>query len=404
MDGRAPPVVVVAAEEVQAPAPERPRTHSRRGDEDGPGMLSSAAAAVTRVLSSLGFVGTPQPAAAATSPAPGDWSLDLTDADLFGDSHSGSVSAAPATNSSSAAADHHGLGGGKFLDTYALDKARAMMEAHGVWAHCEQQGYTDLTLAFDLSNPFAHKTTLHGTHPRLPAPVLLIELVMRRMHTVAQLRGETPDNRGPGQTLFLAAVTAWSAARLDLSVVDWLRLQNPAAPFPDARARLPEQEYPGLGCLGQVSRMMGAAAAARHRDALMNAPAHFHNAYLYGVKSGFLFGNPDVEGAFRTLCADVAADIAARGLAAVTNAILYGRLAHAATGLPVKWVPEDQLLPLSARTRAYFEGEPYRRLCAAGTVVGGGVFALRWEADLPDPQPEPISVLRAVQRHLAPPA
>jgi hypothetical protein len=84
-------------------------------------------------------------------------------------------------------------------------------------------------------------------------------------------------------------------APLKITVIEWLAMQNPDASFTDDRPQLPGQTHPGLHVAKQLMQMVFELARKQGRDALLNFPEHFHNAWLYS-RRGLFFLNPAFEG------------------------------------------------------------------------------------------------------------
>jgi len=87
---------------------------------------------------------------------------------------------------------------------------------------------------------------------------------------------------------------------LSLTIIDWLRLQDPRGNF--TKPQLPGQIKPGLGMARDVECLLYFIAQRHKRDGLMNSPEHWYNAYLYSVADyKFMFLNPAYEGMLQCL-------------------------------------------------------------------------------------------------------
>lgn len=96
---------------------------------------------------------------------------------------------------------------------------------------------------------------------------------------------------------------------------------------------------------------------------------------------GLEFLNPEFEGIFNTLGADLMPLLASEsdvGLAVVSRAIFSGRLFHIPTGKRVKWVPgQTQILPISPRMKALMRGHEYAAI--RDSFTSHGVFRIDFD-------------------------
>jgi len=242
----------------------------------------------------------------------------------------------------------------KFLGAHTESDLVKYLEEFGVSRLIRDRGFTALRVQITPETDFVHRACLYGK--KHEEEHLLMDLSIRHVRSVSELRSDLRESMAgvnlhptlrlqsssqlhldhldhpglpfvQGQDLLLGYLNdlSRSSMRLDLVVLEWMRLQDPTRKCEAGRRLLPGQTHPGLGCGKAISRMIGEVAARRKRDALSNSPAYFHNAMMYS-KVGFLFGNPQIEAAFRVLLADLEADIREKGLAAVSFAFLYGRV------------------------------------------------------------------------------
>ena len=114
--------------------------------------------------------------------------------------------------------------------------------------------------------------------------------------------------------------------RLQMLVIEWLRLQNPRQSFGE-RMPLPGQMHPGLGIGSEIDSVLVGLATDSHRDGILNLPEHWYNAYLYTKSSRpYKFMNPAFQGFFQSICDALEDDIRTRGLPTVAWAIFRGLL------------------------------------------------------------------------------
>lgn len=214
-----------------------------------------------------------------------------------------------------------------FLDLYSADGAALAFERYGFFQLLRDKGF-DPILDVDLADRDEHKLRIYD---RSVAPDnLLIELGVGRKGL------KLPDGTD-----------------LELLFINWLLMQNPREPFAPGRPRLPDQEHPGLGLFPHFGYLIRLMALRLQCDGLLNHPAHFHNAHLYG--RFFHFVDPVVEGRFRAL----ERDLAALSLTAATEAVDEGRVEDA-DGHIVVWEPGPQVAPIDNRARAWFAADAYQ--------------------------------------------
>lgn len=134
--------------------------------------------------------------------------------------------------------------------------------------------------------------------------------------------------------------------------IEWLLMQDPGAEFPADRPPLPDQSHPGLGLFlffGQMLRLMTVRLLC---DGLMNHPAHYHNAFLYGKVMHFV--DPVDEGRFQAL----RRDLAHLDLAEATAAVDEGRVRDQ-HGEVLRWRGTAQAMPITSKLVAYFKSPSY---------------------------------------------
>ncbi|KAI9003831.1 hypothetical protein DFJ74DRAFT_693835 [Hyaloraphidium curvatum] len=172
---------------------------------------------------------------------------------------------------------------------------------------------------------------------------------------------------------------AFSEPPLNVTVVDWLEIQNPRAVFTKTRPPLPGQRNPGLKVARKVVSLILSLAEWRHRDCLSNCPDNFHNAYLYS-RRGFQYLSPSMQGFFAALADDLEPAVARYGLAPVAWAFRLGHLKDRASGKTVVWSStQEQVYPTSDRMRRYFTSDRYILQAERARAAYGGRFAVDFE-------------------------
>lgn len=224
------------------------------------------------------------------------------------------------------------LGRELFLGRYDRAQLMDLLESCGLMAITRAKGYREVELVVlrqdDLSRLYLNS---------LDPPGRLIELVLRE----ASFR--------PRQ-VFIEGFD--SNAALRVLEVQWLSLQHPNACFGSERPRLPGQACPGLGGLRQMQVLLNSLASGL--DAILNVPERYHTAVIYAEE--YHFFAPAAAGQLLALVRD----LGHWPLGAVSAAIESGCLVNLTSATHEPWQPSEQLAPISARLKAYFEAPAYR--------------------------------------------
>ncbi|MCB9671854.1 MAG: hypothetical protein H6736_18605 [Alphaproteobacteria bacterium] len=216
-----------------------------------------------------------------------------------------------------------------FLGFYTEHGADLAFERYGFWDLLREKGFEPV-LKGDLSDPDEHRLRIYDREP-VPSR-LLVELVVGLRDLVL------PDGTTT-RMLF----------------INWLTMQDPTVRLEDSgRPALPGQKHPGLGLFPELAYLLRLMGLRLRCDGLMNHPQRYHNAVLYGRFMKFV--DPAVEGRFRAL----ERDLAGLSLPEASLAVSEGRVVGP-DGTPFVWDPADQVLPITRRARAWFEGRTWRR-------------------------------------------
>eukprot|EP01137_Pigoraptor_chileana_P010488 Opistho-2@60221 len=232
----------------------------------------------------------------------------------------------------------------KLLNKYSTADIMHQLDCHGIVTKLRAMGIDNIHIIFELADPFVHKVTIKYI-PTTPlhtptadhtsavdaersdvqkAELMICEIYLRRLRSAANLKAMTAtDEHVPGGHLVHGLLTAFQD--FDMVAVEWMRMQNPTKQFSKERSALPGQDHPSLGIGREVEEMLADMATRSARDAITNVPLYFHNALFYS-SPGYKFVDPEFEGKFRTLVADVYPDIKEHGLSAVSFAVVHGRL------------------------------------------------------------------------------
>jgi len=222
---------------------------------------------------------------------------------------------------------------GLFLGFYSLHGGWMALERYGFLQMLRDKGFEDVVLDVDTSEPPSHTMRIYYGGRRDPDH-LLIEIVL-------QFRTLTLPARRRREYRMLS--------------IEWLVMQDPRREFPRDRPSLPDQEHPGLGLFRWLAELLRLIAVRLECDGLMNRPAHFHNAFLYGKEMKFV--DPRDEGLLRALERDVLGDLS---LHEATRLIDDGRVVDDA-GTVVRWQGRPQVLPINLQLQRYFHGVDYVR-------------------------------------------
>lgn len=215
----------------------------------------------------------------------------------------------------------------RILGYYSETGAREALERYGFFDMLREKGFEPV-LVGDTSDPDEHRLRIYDTTECTDN--ILIELV------VGVRPVELPNRQGC-RFLF----------------VNWLLMQDPHARFDPDRAPLPEQDHPGLGVFIHFAYLLKLISDRIGCDGLLNHPSHPHNGVLYGKVCHFI--DPVIEGRFRAL----ERDLGTHDLTALTANIEAGRVVDR-DGVPFRWQPAPQVLPVSRRARRWFRSETYR--------------------------------------------
>lgn len=219
-----------------------------------------------------------------------------------------------------------------FLGFYSQQGGSLAMERYGFFKLLRQKGF-DPILTADLSDAARHKLLIYdGTED----PEHLLIRLEAGFRDLGLPHGE----------------------HCRMLFIHWLMMQDPRRDFSPDRPRLPDQDHPGLGLFLYFGQLLKLMAVRLHCDGLMNHPAHFHNALLYGKVMHFV--DPEMEGRFQALRRDL------RGLdlAEATLAVDEGRVLDA-EGQPVKWQGVPQVMPITLQVMTWFDSPEYQDAVAS---------------------------------------
>ena len=214
-----------------------------------------------------------------------------------------------------------------FLGFYSPHGGRLAMERYGFLKLLRQKGF-DPQLKADLTDPQRHRLRVYdGTDDP--------------EHLLINLEAGFRDLEFP------------HGENCRMLLIYWLMMQDPRRSFASDRPRLPDQDHPGLGLFLYFGHLLKLMAVRLHCDGLMNHPAHYYNAVLYGKVMQFV--DPEVEGRFQALQRDLG-DL---HLAEATRAVDEGRVIDA-TGQVLEWQGVPQVMPITLQVLTWFDSPAYR--------------------------------------------
>lgn len=221
---------------------------------------------------------------------------------------------------------HRDAPGERFLGYYSHAGAVHAFEAYGFFDALRARGFRP-HLSVDLDDPDSHRLRIHDG---VDGPVLVdLCLAIREL--------PLPDGFGRLRVLF----------------VHWLMMQDPHRGFADDTEPLPGQVHPGLGLFPRFAHLLKLIAERLGLDGILNHPSHPHLGLLYAPASRFV--DPADEGLLRAMHRD---------LGELPHATLDAAVARGdvldADGVPVRWTPAPQLMPVSDAARAWFRRTAWR--------------------------------------------
>lgn len=221
---------------------------------------------------------------------------------------------------------------------FTPEQVRERIRKAGILEGLAARGYVDPVLAIECRNPEDQRVCLYDG--RKSRDRLLMEVRVR----IFPFRPGKPIGPFSEKTAFR------------MLLIQWLVLSDPDRPFSIDRPRLPGQERPGLGLLAECLSLLREFGRDFSLDGVLDVPDHFHTALLYS--RAFRFLDPLAEGRFRAM----ARDLQGIPLAIASEVVREGCLVDAASGLPVPWVPAEQVMALRDPLLRYIRSPGYRRV------------------------------------------
>jgi hypothetical protein len=229
-------------------------------------------------------------------------------------------------------------GAERYLGKYSRDDVMDLLERRGIMRKLSEMGFEDVGVEIRTDEVHTHRLYVYSGEKDYDH--ILIELRLREGFFSPR------ENFIPG----------FEIGRQRMIMVDWLMLQNPIRKFTADRPALPRQDHPGLGLLNDLIPVIIEAAKETGRAGILDTPEHYHGALFYS--RWFHFINPEVEGRFLAM----RRDLAGHPLHTASRAVDLGCLKNLCTGRYEKWVPGEQVLPVSELMVEYFQHEKYKEI------------------------------------------
>lgn len=223
-----------------------------------------------------------------------------------------------------------------FLDFYSEEGVRKALDEYGIFKDLRKRGFKDFIIILDTRDPYRHK--FRAYYEKKKSDHLLCEAYLRKKCFIVKPVFSTIIKDEP----------------FTLIVIEWLTLQDPTSKFTPRRPQLPGQKYPGLRIGRKVLEIFINMCLRLKTDGLLNIPEHYHNATFYSRY--FKYFNPQTEGFFQA----IQRDLKHWGIYKLSWAIYWECLLETTSGNYWKWFTDEQILPISAKIKHYFNSTEYR--------------------------------------------
>eukprot|EP00126_Sphaerothecum_destruens_P013775 Sdes_comp23579_c0_seq1m21782 len=270
----------------------------------------------------------------------------------------------------------------KLLGVYDSESIQETIIKYEIDKMLMAKGISKVEVQLDLTDNFVHKISIFASrsppdleskpfvinvvslqdnwNPLNSSNPLIFQLFLKTVRSFDHLKQiQIHKVHGPEAQL-LKNIFEWE--NITLVAIEWLLIQNPFETLKIGEVLLPGQSHPGMSMGPTLLKIFEDMSKQRGEDGFVSVPMFFHNALMFS--RAFTFLNPAFQGKFSTLVADLSADIHSKGIAAVSNAILLGKLIHKPTNTRVLWSGEEQVYPASKRFCDYFESDQYKHICS----------------------------------------
>jgi hypothetical protein len=226
-----------------------------------------------------------------------------------------------------------------FLNIYDEAMIHRRFEEIGLIDYLRNKGYSKIKITAEKEGLFTSRLRVYDT-TTAPENILVDTRFSETVFTpLAEFCGVTTGKN--------------EICSFNLIVIEWIETIDPRATFTAERPQLPGQKKPGLGILSYIKKLLMVLGKDTARDGFLKIADHVHNAIIYA--DIFMFVNSARQGYLNALRRDLEkftlSDIAWGFL---TETIYDGQ-----TGVPEKYIPSEQVLPLSDGLMDYFTSRTY---------------------------------------------
>ncbi len=226
-----------------------------------------------------------------------------------------------------------------FLNIYDEAMIRRKFEEIGFAAHLKNKGFTKLQIEIDRGINSVSSLRLYNG-PISPDNLLLdarfSETIFTPFREFCELAGDKKD-----------------PCKFQMIVIEWLEALDPKAYFTAEKPQLPGQKKPGLGALFYIKKFLGVVGKDVSRDGFLKIADHIHAALMYS--DIFMFVNPARQGYLNAL----RRDMEKYSLSDIAWGFVTETSCDSETGAPEKYIPSEQVLPLSDRLMEHFTSRKY---------------------------------------------
>lgn len=225
-----------------------------------------------------------------------------------------------------------------FLNIYDEAMIRRKFEEIGLAAHLKNKGFTKLQI--ELSRDMISVSCLRLYDKAFSPDNLLLEArFSETLFTPFKEFCDGGNNNKP--------------CTFQMIVIEWLEALNPYAQFTDEKPQLPGQKKPGLGALVYIKKFLRVLGKEVSRDGFLKIADHIHAAIMYS--DIFMFVNPARQGYLNAL----RRDMEKYSLSDIAWGFVTETIYDSETGAPEKFLPSEQVLPLSDRLMEHFTSRKY---------------------------------------------
>jgi hypothetical protein len=227
-----------------------------------------------------------------------------------------------------------------FLGFYSEAGIKTALDKYGIIKALREKGFEDIIFKIDTIDPYVHRLVLYNKAVDLKNQI--VDVVLRKDVVEVNFPFECEAN----------------GKRYEMLVIEWMLMQNPTRSFTKERARLPGQQYPGLGLSRKSVEILSIVAWRLKLSGVVNIPEYLHNAIIYSKV--FLYLDTKKQAQLEA----VLRDLKPFSLSAIAWAYEYRVIKSKKTGMPLEWQPGRQILPLDKGLKKALFSWKYRKYIA----------------------------------------